>query len=49
MKWGDLIGDSCDYPVKPYDENEVYHLPDVGNAPSFVYILRNEKWQGGGD
>ena len=49
MKWGDLIGDSCDYPVKPYDENEVYHLPDVGNAPSFVYILRNEKWQGGGE
>ena len=49
MKWGDLIGDSCDYPVKPYDESEVYHLPDVGNAPSFVYILRNEKWQGGGE
>jgi DMSO reductase iron-sulfur subunit len=33
--------------VKPYAENELYRLPDVGNKPSFVYILRKETWQGG--
>ncbi|MDR1185355.1 MAG: 4Fe-4S dicluster domain-containing protein [Coriobacteriales bacterium] len=30
-----------------YDDAQVYRLPDVGNKPSFAYILRNETWQGG--
>ena len=47
VKLGDCTGEGWEYPVKPYSEDEVYHLPDVGNKPSFVYILRNEKWQGG--
>lgn len=37
------LGDS----VKPYEESDVYHLPDVGNGPSFAYILRDFKWRGG--
>jgi Fe-S-cluster-containing dehydrogenase component len=32
--------------VKSYSNSDVYRLPDVGNAPSFAYILRNYKWQG---
>ena len=48
-KLADMVGESGDYPVKPFDVNkEVHHLPDVGNGPSFMYILRKEKWQGGG-
>ena len=42
----ELVGDDCEHPVKPYKDSEVHHLPDVGNKPSFVYILRNEQWQG---
>ena len=33
--------------VEPYEESDVYHLPDVGNGPSFAYILRDRTWQGG--
>ncbi len=29
-----------------YDESEVHRLPSTGNDPSFVYILRDRKWQG---
>ncbi len=32
--------------TKEYTEADVHMLPDVGNKPSFVYILRNMKWQG---
>ena len=32
--------------VQSYKESDVHHLPDVGNHPSFVYILRNRDWQG---
>ncbi|MBQ6452862.1 MAG: 4Fe-4S dicluster domain-containing protein [Coriobacteriales bacterium] len=32
--------------VRPFGDADVYHLPDVGNGPSFRYILRNKKWQG---
>ena len=32
--------------VKPYDDSNVHHLPDVGNGPSFAYILRERAWQG---
>ncbi len=33
--------------VNPYEESDVYRLPDLGNAPAFVYILRDRVWQGG--
>ena len=46
IRLGDVTGEGCDYPVKPYKDSEVYHLPNVGNDPGFVYILRNEQWQG---
>ncbi|RXZ54655.1 4Fe-4S dicluster domain-containing protein [Senegalimassilia faecalis] len=46
IRLGDATGEGCDYPVKPYKDSEVYHLPNVGNDPGFVYILRNEQWQG---
>ncbi|MDR1713674.1 MAG: 4Fe-4S dicluster domain-containing protein [Coriobacteriales bacterium] len=29
-----------------WTDSEVYKLPDVGNQPSFAYILRGHKWQG---
>ena len=32
--------------VEPYDQSAVHHLPDSGNNPGFVYILRDMKWQG---
>lgn len=32
--------------VKPYTDDDVHHLPDVGNRPSFVYILRDRTWKG---
>ena len=32
--------------VTPYTEEDFHHLPDVGNGPSFIYILRNREWQG---
>ena len=32
--------------IEPYEESDVHRLTDVGNKPSFVYILRNRKWQG---
>jgi Fe-S-cluster-containing dehydrogenase component len=34
--------------VEPYTTAQVYKLPDVGNRPSFAYILRDRTWQGGG-
>ncbi|WP_281508257.1 4Fe-4S dicluster domain-containing protein [Parvibacter caecicola] len=39
-----LFGDA----VRDYAESDVHHLPDVGNSPSFAYILRNKAWQGEG-
>jgi Fe-S-cluster-containing dehydrogenase component len=33
--------------LKPFEDADVYYLPDVGNKPSFAYILRNRTWQGG--
>lgn len=33
---------------KEYDPNtEVHHLPNAGNDPSFVYVLRDREWKGG--
>ena len=46
IKLGEVTGEGCDYPVKPYKQSDIHHLPDVGNKPGFVYILRDEQWQG---
>ena len=32
--------------VKDFDDSMVHSLPDVGNRPSFRYILRKKQWQG---
>ena len=32
--------------VEPFEQEDVYQLPNVGNNPSFVYILRNRDWKG---
>lgn len=32
--------------VKPFTDEDVHHLPDDGNGPSFAYILRDITWQG---
>jgi len=32
--------------AKPFTDDEVYALPDVGNKPSFRYILRKHEWKG---
>lgn len=32
--------------IKPFDESQIHHLTNVGNNPSFLYILRDTKWQG---
>lgn len=32
--------------AKKYDASNVHHLPDTGNDPSFVYVLRNHEWKG---
>lgn len=34
--------------VNEFEESDVHHLPDVGNKPSFIYILRDRTWQGEG-
>lgn len=32
--------------VKDFTEDQIYRLPDVGNHPSFAYILRDRNWWG---
>lgn len=32
--------------AKPYGDEDIYHLTDVGNEPSCLYILRNHEWKG---
>ena len=32
--------------VRPFTDGQVYHLTDVGNRPSFAYILRDRQWRG---
>jgi len=32
--------------LESFTDDEVYTLPDVGNHPSFRFILRRKKWQG---
>ena len=43
---GELTGEDGNYPIKPFKDSDVHHLPDVGNHPSFRYILRNHEWKG---
>ena len=31
---------------RPWKESEVHHLPNVGNDPAFLYILRGRTWYG---
>jgi Fe-S-cluster-containing dehydrogenase component len=37
-----VLGDFC----LPFEDSDVHHLPNVGNNPSFLYILRDHAWQG---
>ena len=46
LKLGDAMGESWDYCVKPFEDSEIHHLPNAGNDPSFLYVLRHETWQG---
>ena len=39
---GETIGSFCE----EFDDSDVHHLPDVGNHPSFLYILRDHTWKG---
>ena len=32
--------------VRAFSDDQVHTLPDVGNRPSFAYILRDTTWQG---
>ena len=33
--------------VEPFTDADVHKLPDVGNKPSYSYILRDHHWEGG--
>ena len=57
-RWfGDADGDIRDFAgprgetigsfLEEFSDEAVHHLPDVGNKPTFRYILRDMKWQGG--
>jgi Fe-S-cluster-containing dehydrogenase component len=41
---GEVLGEY----LNPFSEEQIHQLPDVDNRPSFSYILRDMKWQGGG-
>ncbi len=32
--------------VEPFDDAQIYHLPDEGNNPSLMYVLRKTEWKG---
>jgi Fe-S-cluster-containing dehydrogenase component len=32
--------------VEAFEDSDVYHLPDEGNGPALMYILRNREWKG---
>lgn len=36
------LGESC----RDFSDSEIHHLPNVGNDPSFRFILRGKSWQG---
>jgi Fe-S-cluster-containing dehydrogenase component len=33
--------------LEPFESSDLHKLPDVGNKPSFSYILRDHTWEGG--
>ena len=33
--------------IEPFSDSDMHKLPDVGNKPSFSYILRDHHWEGG--
>ena len=33
--------------LEPFTDADVHKLPDVGNKPSYSYILRDHHWEGG--
>ena len=39
---GETIGSFCE----EFEDSDVHHLPDVGNHPAFLYILRDHTWKG---
>ena len=39
-------GKSNTVAIEPFTDSDVHALPDVGNGPSFRYILRNRVWHG---
>ncbi|MGN0037840.1 MAG: 4Fe-4S dicluster domain-containing protein [Coriobacteriales bacterium] len=48
---GPPVGDNIEFePItnttRPFTEEDIHRLPNVGNDPSFAYILRNRTWQG---
>ena len=40
---GETLGDFCE----EFSDEDVHRLPDVGNGPTGVFILRRMTWQGG--
>ena len=46
--YDEMLSKFCTYGeiAKPYTDSDVHHLPNVGNDPSFLYILRNHEWKG---
>lgn len=49
IDWSDFRGGgdcTLGESVKAYSSSDVHRLPDVGNSPSFAFILRNKTWQG---
>lgn len=40
---GETLGDFCE----EFSDEDVHRLPDVGNVPTGVFILRRMTWQGG--
>ena len=38
-----VLGEFCE----PFTQDDVHTLPDAGNKPSYVYILRDHEWKGG--
>ena len=32
--------------AEEFADSDLYHLPNVGNEPAFVYVLRNRDWKG---
>ena len=46
LKLGDVRGAETVNVIEDFTDADVHHLPNVGNGPSFAYILRGRTWQG---